>query len=339
VGDVSWPTWREATHRALYGPDGFFRRERPADHFRTSVHASDLFAQAIIKLARSCEVNRIVDIGAGRGELLAAIAAHAPEFELIGIELAERPPELAQGVRWEPRLPPRINTALVLANEWLDNVPLDIAEIDDDGRPRLVHVDPETGSESLGAVVEGADADWLDTWWPLSTAEAGERAEIGHSRDAAWTDVVRTASHSVLIAVDYEHRREDRPSFGTLRSYLDGRVVPPVPDGSRDVTAHVAMDSVAAAGVAAGATSSILTAQRRALRALDVNATLPPRDLASTDPHAYVMALGRTSEAAELLDSSGLGGFGWLIQAVDFDLPAEFAGLADQGPRADQSSR
>src|SRR5919106_72572 len=35
LGAMAWPTWRVAMEQALYGPDGFFRRERPADHFRT----------------------------------------------------------------------------------------------------------------------------------------------------------------------------------------------------------------------------------------------------------------------------------------------------------------
>lgn len=37
---TSHPTWKQAWDAALYGPDGFFRREAPAAHFRTSVHAS-----------------------------------------------------------------------------------------------------------------------------------------------------------------------------------------------------------------------------------------------------------------------------------------------------------
>ena len=44
-------TFRDAWQQALYGPDGFYRRERPAAHFRTSVHASPLFGQALARLA------------------------------------------------------------------------------------------------------------------------------------------------------------------------------------------------------------------------------------------------------------------------------------------------
>ena len=44
--------WREAWNEALYGPGGFFVSERPAQHFRTAVTASDVFAGAIARLAR-----------------------------------------------------------------------------------------------------------------------------------------------------------------------------------------------------------------------------------------------------------------------------------------------
>ncbi|HEX6920890.1 MAG TPA: hypothetical protein VF314_11705, partial [Actinomycetes bacterium] len=63
--------WREATERALYGEGGFFRRTTgPGAHFRTSVHASPLFARAVLTLARAADLDTVVDVGAGHGELL-----------------------------------------------------------------------------------------------------------------------------------------------------------------------------------------------------------------------------------------------------------------------------
>jgi SAM-dependent MidA family methyltransferase len=323
VHDVAWLTWREAMQRALYGPDGFFRRERPADHFRTSVHASELFTMALSRLAAGCRAEVVIDIGAGRGELLTALAQHRPPLELIGVELTPRPPGLPDSVIWTDEVPRGVDHALVVANEWLDNVPLDVAEVDADGRPRLVRVDRATGEESLGEPVTGEDERWLAEWWPLAGGEPGRRAEIGHSRDAAWAAVVGRIGSGVLVAADYSHRCDDRPPFGTLAAYRDGRIVAPVPDGSRDITAHVALDSCAAAGQAAGATATLLTTQRHALRRLGVDAGLPARELAVTDPAEYVAALSRASQAAELLDGAGFGGFGWLVQAVRSPLPSE----------------
>ncbi|MGH8964719.1 MAG: SAM-dependent methyltransferase, partial [Actinomycetes bacterium] len=128
-------------------------------------------------------------------------------------------------------------------------------------------------------------------------------------------------SSGLALAVDYSHSRESRPVYGTLTGYRDGLTVPAVPDGSCDVTAHVALDACTAAGEGAGATSTHLTTQRTALRALGLSGTRPPMDLAHRNPRSYVAALCHAGEDAELTDPSGLGGFGWLAQAVNIPLP------------------
>jgi SAM-dependent MidA family methyltransferase len=289
------------------------------------VHAGELFATAIGRLADQCGVRTVIDIGAGSGELLAALAKDKPELDLLAVELAARPPGLPATVGWFREFPVDVGPALVIANEWLDNIPVEVIEVDGDGRPRIVHVDPATGAETLGEPVGGADAEWLATWWPLHGAERGFRAEVGRARDSAWAGVVTNVRRAVLVAIDYSHTRDDRPPYGSLAAYQDGRSVRPVPDGKRDLTAHVALDSCAAAGEAGGATGTILTTQRLALRRLGVDAGLPPRELATSDPPAYVEALSRAGQAAELVDTAGLGSFTWLVQAVGTDIPAVLA--------------
>ncbi len=102
---------------------------------------------------------------------------------------------------------------------------------------------------------------------------------------------------------------------GTLTGYRDGRQVVPVPDGSCDITAHVAMDACAEAGREAGADASALMSQADALRSLGLDAKRPPIELAHSDPERYIKELSRASHAAELLDSASLGSFWWLLQA------------------------
>jgi SAM-dependent MidA family methyltransferase len=189
-------------------------------------------------------------------------------------------------------------TGLLIATEWLDNVPLDVVEMAD--VPRYVQVD-----DSLGEPVTGPDAGWLDRWWPLT--EPGTRAEIGAPRDAAWADAVACLDRGLAVAVDYGHVRADRPLFGTLTGYRDGRQVRPVPDGSCDLTAHVAVDSLV---------HTRLCTQRAALRALGVDGGRPPLELAHRDPAAYLRALADASRAAELTDPAGLGGHYWVLQPV-----------------------
>ncbi|MPY61614.1 hypothetical protein FNH08_32065 [Streptomyces spongiae] len=347
-----WRGWREATEEALYGPRGFYRRpEGPAGHFRTSVHASPLFAEAVARLL--CQVDEtlghpselaFVDMAAGRGELVTGVLAALPtevasRARGYAVERADRPRGLAHRIEWLPE-PPEGATGLLFANEWLDNVPLDVAQVDPDGVRRLVLV-RQDGTERLGDRVEGADGEWLDRWWPLPTEGPAEglpadglraeglrveglradglrveglpaeglRAEIGRPRDAAWASAVASVGRGLAVAVDYAHTTAARPPFGTLTGYRQGRETAPVPDGSCDITAHVALDACALPG------ARLLT-QRAALHALGVSGGRPPLSLATTDPAAYVRALAGAGEAAELTASSGLGDFGWLLQPV-----------------------
>ncbi|MEU7063743.1 SAM-dependent methyltransferase [Streptomyces sp. NPDC046161] len=309
IGPVRWRTAMEA---ALYGPGGFYvdpRGPGPAGHFRTSVHASPLYAGAVARLLLAVDeaLGRperldLVDVGAGRGELLTGVLAALPaeaagRVRPYAVERAGRPEGLDPRIRWVAQ-PPAGTAGLLFANEWLDNVPLEVAE---DGRYVLVAPD---GTEGPGGPLDSGDRAWLERWWP-----GGGRAEIGRPRDEAWAAAVATLDRGLAVAVDYAHTRGARPPYGTLTGFRGGREVPPVPDGSCDITAHVALDACAGPGAA-------LLTQREALAALGVSGARPPLTLASTDPAGYVRALASAGEAAELTARGGLGDFGWLVQPV-----------------------
>ncbi|MFG3687767.1 SAM-dependent methyltransferase [Micromonospora sp. NPDC047740] len=367
--------------RALYGPGGFFvSGAGPAAHFRTSVHASPVLSSCLLRLLNSLDRALghpprldVVDVGAGRGELLRALLAGtapaaarplpsglgslsagpspaaplplADRVRLTAVEKAPRPDDLPAEIHWADEIPDRI-TGLLLATEWLDNVPLDLA-VDTPEGWRYLLVDP-TSEESVGDLVDAADADWLDRWWPLTGSDGisltgsgfraarpaegssltarsrsgcpepptASRAEIGRTRDKAWAEAVQRIEKGCALAVDYGHLRDGRPVEGTLTGYRGGRQVPPVPDGSCDVTAHVAMDSVAAAGERVAGCAYTLITQWEGLRALGADGGRPPRSLAAQDPAGYVRALAAASAVAELTDPAGLGGHWWLLQPV-----------------------
>jgi SAM-dependent MidA family methyltransferase len=189
---------------------------------------------------------------------------------------------------------------------------VDLAALDDNGVPRYVHVD-----DSLGEPVSGNDAAWLDRWWP---PVPGGRAEIGAPRDEAWRAAVSAIGRGLALAVDYGHLAADRPPLGTLTGYRAGRQVPPVPDGSCDLTAHVAFDAVRDAA-ATGAGDSTLLTQREALHRLGVSGGRPPLSRASTDPSGYLRALAGAGQAAELTDPAGLGGHFWLLHPIGLPVP------------------
>lgn len=219
-----WSGWRAAAEAALYGPDGFYRRpEGPAGHFRTSVHASPLFAGAVARLL--CRVDEalgrparldFVDMAAGRGELAVGVLAALPadvaaRTRAYAVEIAARPPGLDHRIEWLAVSPQGV-TGLLFANEWLDNVPVDIAETDSSGVPRQVLVRRD-GRERLGEPVGGAEAEWLSRWWPLPAGE-GLRAEIGLPRDQAWASAIATVERGLAVTADYAHTASTRPRSG-----------------------------------------------------------------------------------------------------------------------------
>jgi SAM-dependent MidA family methyltransferase len=286
-------SWKDAWHEALYRPDGFYLRpEGPAGHFRTASHAAPgALGEAIARLAASVGARSIVDVGSGRGELLTALLP-ITEQRLWGVDVVGRPTGLPTAVHWAEGLDSlpveAFDDALVIAWELLDVVAMDIFEIDGTGRPATVLVDPRTGRECLAGPPASIDLEWIESWWPLGQLEEGDRIEVGRTRDRFWDALIRSAPNAVAaLCVDYAHTRETRPEQGSLSGFRAGRAVPPRPDGTMDITAHVAIDSVAASG----GRTVVSTSQAEALKNLGVS-----------EP--------------ELLDEGGLGGFAWLLQEL-----------------------
>lgn len=294
---------------SLYGEPGFYRSPAvPAQHFRTAAHTGSTWAGAIAVLAtevdealRTPRDFTLVDVGAGGGELLAELAKIAPaRWRLVGVDVAERPPGLPGRVEWQRGFPEGV-AGLVLAVELLDVVPVNVIEFTDQG-VCVVEVD-EDGFERLGDPADLGDLEWAARWWPLRAL--GERAEVGSRRDELWRDLTAGLGAGLAVAVDYA-ADPDRVLGGTLSGYRDGRRRLPAPDASMDLTAHVLFDSLLQKG-------DVTLSQREALRRLGVKAD-PPDYRGDSD--AYLAELTRASEAAELLNPLGLGGFTWLAHHV-----------------------
>jgi len=336
--------WIDAWVDSAYGADGFWRTSCPHEHFRTASATGDQLAVAIAALVPA-HIVAVVDIGAGGGELLAALAVERPELRLAGVDLRPRPADLPVGIDWAvdlwdarydtwtsgaaPRLLTAAGPTLVIADEWLDDLPCPVVQAGTGGWHEVV-VDP-SGAEQSGGQLVGELRAWADTWWPR-----GARAEIGLPRDRAWAQLlaaVRPGGGSALM-IDYGHDRDHRPEHGTLTGYRDGRQVPPLPDGTRNLTAHVAVDAVRAAGESAGAATVTYGRQ------VDVLAPLLDQPLLGqpllgqtpldTTPHPDPLTDPvHRSQRSALSSDSAWGSYWWLLQT--FRPPPGHASTAPPG--------
>lgn len=310
-------SWFDRWVESATEPGGFWSDQNPGAHFRTASTTGDALATLVAGLLdRHPDIVAVLDIGAGQGELLTGLAAIRPALDLTGVDLRARPGPLPEPVDWvrarwdvhdhrwtgpaADRLGSLDRPSLVIASEWLDDLPCAVAERVG-GRWHQVLVD-DIGRETIGEPVTGADLDWLEQWW-----RDGQRAEVGRTRDRAWTALVTTARSAAGMAllIDYGHLAGDRPAGGSLAAYRHGRRVAPRPSSRINLTAHVAVDAVRAAAEAQGARTLRCARQQEIVRDLP---------LSSSPGLGPLLDLTRRSQLAALGSPAGLGAHWWLLQ-------------------------
>ena len=271
---MSHIAWADAWSRAN---TTFYAHNQAEDHFATSIHADGQVANALASLiSQQHQVHRdreffVIDVGSGSGRLLKQLRTRADgDVQFLGIDIRERPVDLPHDIQWRQMQisennydvigTSRDSAGVVIAHEFLDDVPCEVFELDEDASPRLVLVDPTTGAEELGphlcdsAAVTLLDSirpdeirAWLEAWWPAT--RPGGRREAGIARQRVWSGLVRSVQVGCAVAIDYTHTQADRIAGvwdgGTLKGFSAGRPQRAVPDGSVNITAHVALDALA----------------------------------------------------------------------------------------------
>ncbi|WP_375430300.1 hypothetical protein [uncultured Friedmanniella sp.] len=313
--------WFDAWIEAATGADGFWAGSRPAEHFATAVAVGPELAEAVRVLLRSFpDIVAVVDVGAGDGALLSALAATRPPYELVGVDVRPRPAGLPDEVGWltdcwDVRADRWINgavpellgglcgPALLVATEWLDDLPCRVAV----GRPGGLR--ELTADGTAGPPLAAEDQAWVDEWWPEGDSVETGLVEVGATRDRAWATLLAALAPvgGLGLAVDYGHVKTARPGLGSLAGFRAGRPAAAFPDRRANLTAAVAVDALMAAGERAG------TSTQWCRRQADVVGELadlphdedPLQELAARSRRA---ALGRTGD---------WGSHWWLLQRVD----------------------
>lgn len=310
----TWRTaWAEANLR-------FYRAQAPDDHFRTSTAYVDVLAASIAAMAVArlpgpmslpgTDVLDVIDIGAasaGLGRHVAGLLDEAGWRTRVRTYDIRPADGVTVGVAPDVVFADPPAHGLLIAHEWLDDIACERIIIDARGEPHLLLDDDGiavTGPNLHDPACAQWDVDsqalhdWWSTWAPCRIP--GTVVDIGTARDDAWTNLVGHLQAGLALAVDYPVSRTHRCAIGTtVTAYRRGRRVPVALDGSVNVTAHVAFDSLALAGARRARTTS-LHRQRECI--------VPP----GAAPHP-LSQLALTGRMSALRDPVGLGAFRWLL--------------------------
>ena len=263
-----------------------------------------------------------VDAGAGPGTLSRAILAAEPRclpaLQLVLVERSAAQRELHADLlaRWPevvasaPALPrPDGSPVVVLANELLDNLPVDLLERGAEGWSEvLVGLDGDRLTEVRGPLRQEA---------PDGVAEAASGARIPvQSAAAAWlADALALAGRDGRVVVlDYASTTDDlaaRPWRAWLRTYRrHERGGDPLEDlGEQDITCEVCVDQLAAVAPPGGAWTQADWLRRHGIDDLVEEGRRMWEERAAVGDLAAVRARSRVREADALLDPTGLGRF------------------------------
>lgn len=235
---------------ALYDPEGFFGgeklRSQKSGDFLTSPEVSPLFGETLARYVEDVHARlggpfQVVEVAAGSGSLLRPLLDKI-DFDALAVEVSPAArASLSEFVAVTTELPDSIR-GVVIANELLDNLPMAIAQLDEDvWRERwvgvegeaLVFVDADPRSEVL---------EWLDDY--AGPVEEGGWVEVQLEARRWVSDVLNRIEAGALLLIDYGDVAENltsRRQDGTLRTYRAHHLGPHPLDepGETDITADV----------------------------------------------------------------------------------------------------
>lgn len=256
--------------RALYGDGGFFaasvlRSQRGGD-FLTSPEVSPMFGQALaefvrIERERVGEPFALVEVAGGSGSLLRPLLK-AVTVDAWAVEVSPAARVALAEIVGPDRVVPSLSDlpdplrGVVIANELLDNLPMAIAQLTDNGwRERWVGADDD-GLVFVDASPRPEVCDWLDRF--AGPVEVGGWVEVQLEAYEWVQSVVASIESGAVVLFDYGDTMENlapRRQDGTLRTYRSHHLGPHPLDepGATDITADVNFTAIEEAAREAGA--------------------------------------------------------------------------------------
>lgn len=231
-------------------------------------------------------------------------------------------------------------TGAILANEYLDALPVHLLEIRD-GAALAVHVDAAPDGSLVERLLPAKDPAVLARLAALDgdgiALVEGQRLEVSPAT-ATWAGEAAAAlARGLVLVIDYGADATTlygpRHRAGTLMTYrehrADGAPDAPYRDvGERDLTAHVDFTALERALAAGGLVVEGRTTQARFLAGCGLDALLERERGAVTTVEGW---LQMRSAVVRLVDPRHLGGFGVVLASRGLAGTAPLAGLSFRG--------
>jgi NADH dehydrogenase [ubiquinone] 1 alpha subcomplex assembly factor 7 len=349
------PVWRYMDLCLTHPEHGYYVSRDPLGRegdFTTAPEVSQMFgellglwAASVWKAIGSPPVLRLVELGPGRGTMMAdalrALRVLPPLYQSLSIHLVEINPVLrdkqqailsgVRNVAWHDSIEeiPE-GPAVILANEYFDVLPIhQVVRRENGWHERVVDFDDQ------GALIFGAAAEPIprfDVLLPPLVRAAPLGAVFEWRPDAEIMKIasrVRDQDGAALI-IDYGHLRSDAgDTFQAIarHSFTDPLKAP----GQADVTAHVDFQALARAAEDIGARVHGPVTQGEFLKRLGIE-TRAASLMAKATPEVSEDISG----AMKRLTNSGRGGMGSMFKVLAVSEPSltTLAGFSDEKPGA-----
>lgn len=342
-------TFAEYMDMALYHPEsGYYSSNKVkigfkgGDFFTSSHLGSDFGELLAVQFHQMWEILgqpgafSLVEMGAGQGilalQILNYIQSHHWDFwAALQYIIVEKSPALKQeqqqrlsefSVAWcnLEDIPPNSITGCFFANELVDALPVH-QFILEGGKLREIYVTTHLPSAPFVEVIGEASTPKLAEYFQLvgidlSPYADGYRSEVNLAALDWLSQVARSLQRGYVLTIDYGYTAtryyNTRRLQGTLQCYYQHRHHnnPYINVGEQDITAHVDFTALEQWGQRCGLNLVGFTRQGLFLMSLGLGTRL-----ASHPEQPISQVLQRREALHQLIEPTGLGGFGVLIQS------------------------